>query len=121
MSLAARNRIRGVTLHVYRPTFSSDAAGRRIVTAWGDRGTQRLRVEGLTAELQERVFGIKDVQLSRIRAALDADVEPEDRILVESGPLTGRRFTVLAENRYDSSRRSAHREFALESTTEVFP
>lgn len=126
MSLHGRTTIRGVWVSVFRPTEvrDTDASKRRT---FADEPTLRLRgtVEGISAELARTVFGAEVKAEARVRfpARLGAalpDVREKDGVLVEGGPLAGRRFTAVATRPEVGRPRQTRLDVALRETSEVF-
>lgn len=119
MSVRGRIQTHGDAATCYRPVWETRAGRARSMTATTEVVPRfRIILEELSAEMTRKVFGETPEQTVRGMTLLEHPIEPEDRLVVESGGQAGTVYRVAQLVRY---RRVAHQELALVAVEETIP
>ena len=112
----------GTLVSIYRPTYSTNADGTRVVSAWTlVLANAALNLQGIGYDTTQRVFGTQEVIEADGYILPSIDLQREDRVLVTAGPFAALMFRVVELKSHRQASGSDHLEVALQSTTEIFP
>ncbi len=123
MSLAGTAQVHGSRATWYRPSgYTRTDDGGRKVTSWTALETDvALRIEPITFELVQKVFGASDLVRDRGYVPGDRGFQPGDALVITAGSRSGRKYRVETPLLYPGNLRTAHAELALVETTETIP
>jgi hypothetical protein len=116
VSVTGGNAIRGSTMTFYRPTQTPGTGGQTTISWVETLASVKLELHTLTDEVVRRVWGA-DTPVELVTfAGSNADIRPQDGVVVTAGTYSGTRYRVTKTKR---SRK--YLEVALNSTEEAIP